>query len=173
MHPFTMRKAAARASLRMRPFACMLSLSIQARGALSTCLHSPPFYACESNHALHPFTMRKAAVRAQESLQRGGPYRRAGRRGPSSRPRRCRPMSSPPARTSRSASRSRIAGASFGRGATAIWQCTECIQQQIQYSAHSTSTRAQGPLRWNLQGCMVRSSFFRGVLSMIRLARTN
>ena len=66
-----------------------------------------------------------------------------------------------------------LAGASFGRGATAIWQCTECIQQQIQYSAHSTSTRAQGPLRWNLQGCMVRSSFFRGVVWMIRLTRTN
>ena len=62
----------------------------------------------------------RRACGGQESLQRGGPYRRAGRRGPGSRPRRCRPVSSPPARTSRSASRSRIVGASFGRGATAI-----------------------------------------------------
>ena len=38
LHPFTMRKAAARASLRMRPFACMLSLSIHARGSLSDML---------------------------------------------------------------------------------------------------------------------------------------
>ena len=62
----------------------------------------------------------RRACGGQESVQRGGPYRRAGRRGPGSRPRRCRPVSSPPARTSRSASRSRIAGASFGRGATAM-----------------------------------------------------
>ena len=62
----------------------------------------------------------RRACGGQESLQRGGPYRRARRRGPGSRLRRCRPVSSPPPRTSRSASRSRIVGASFGRGATAI-----------------------------------------------------
>ena len=61
----------------------------------------------------------------KKSVQSWGPYRRVGRRGPGSRPRWCRPMSSPPPRTSRGASRSRIAGASFGRGATAIWQCVQ------------------------------------------------
>ena len=60
----------------------------------------------------------RRACGGQESLQRGGPYRRARRRGPGSRLRWCRPVSSPPPRTSRGASRSRIAGASFGRGAT-------------------------------------------------------
>ena len=66
------------------------------------------------------------ACSGDEALQRGGAYRRAGRRGPGSRLRKCRAMSSPPARTSCCASRSRIVGGSFGKGATAILAAAIC-----------------------------------------------
>ena len=83
----------------------------------------------------------RRACGGQESLQRGGPYRRARRRGPGSRLRWCRPVSSPPPRTSRSASRSRIVGASFGRGATAIGP-SHCMALIRRYSCTATAAAA-------------------------------
>ena len=68
VHPYArlpiLRACTHRHSMHVSPIPlCTHSRRERPRSALhSTCLHSPSSYACESIHALHPFTMRMAAA---------------------------------------------------------------------------------------------------------------